>query len=255
MATPSEQAKRTNLTVEIDADVLTLGRFQQLAQSVAALIREVGEGVERSAGVRWVISDVHHSNLALELTPQRTRDDVPPDLPDRIADAIASGMAVIEERAERPPYFSDKALERAKDLANPGDEVRAVRIRRRRNGKADKRITLTKRLAANVDEIIGPQMQEYGSIEGRLEGLMTHGKRRFFIWESLTNRQVECQFADRIPLQDILAAYERRVAARGIVHRRRTGEKLSVEVEEFRVFRSEEDLPSVERIQEILRDK
>ena len=98
-------------------------------------------------------------------------------------------------------------------------------------------------------------LQEYGSVEGRLEGLITHGKRRFFIWESLTNRQVECQFADRIPLQDILAAYERRVAARGLIHRRRTGEKLSVDVEDFRVFRPEAELPSVERIQEILRDK
>lgn len=258
MAHSPEHVPMSSLSVEIDAQTLTLGRFQQLAQSLSGLIREVGDEVSETVrdGVRWVITDVHHSNLALELTPQRTSDNVPPDLPDRIADAIASGVAMIEARAERPPYFSDKALERAKELANPvGDEVRAVRIRRRHNGKAGERVTLTKRLVANVDEIIGPQLQEYGSVEGRLEGLMTHGKRRFFIWESLTNHRVECQFGDRIPLQDILAAYERRVAARGIVYRRRTGEKLSVEVEEFRAFRSEEELPGVQRIQEILRDK
>ncbi len=255
MAIPSEQAKRTNLTVEIDADALTLGRFQQLAQSLSGLIREVGEGVaeEHRDPVRWVISDVHHSNLVLELTPQRTRDNVPPDLPDRIADAIVSGMAVIEERAERPPFFSDAALERAKELANPvGDEVRAVRIRRR-GVQEGERVTLTKRLAANVDEIIGAPIETFGTVEGRLEGLMTHGRRTFYVWDAPTNRRVECQFGNRVELGEILSAYGKRVAARGLIRRRKTGEKVSVEVAELRVFPSEDDLPSVDDVQAIMR--
>jgi len=160
----------SNLTVEIDAQDLSLGRFQQLAQSLSGLIREVGDQVaeKHRDPVRWVVSDVRKGSVVLELTPQRSRDDVPPDLPDRIADVIATGMALIEQRAERPPFFSDKALERAKDLASPvGDEVRAVRIRRERTGKPTERVTVTKRLAANVEEIIGGQVESFGTVEGR----------------------------------------------------------------------------------------
>lgn len=247
----------TNLTVEIDAVDLTLGRFQHLAQSLSGLMREVGNEVDKEHRdpVRWVVSDVRKGSIVLELTPQRSREDVPPDLPDRIAEAIADGIAVIEERAERPAFFSDKALANAKELARPvGDDVRAIRIRRRRDGERPSApLAVTKRLVVNVDEIIGPQLDEYGSVEGKLEGLITHGKRRFFIWESLTGREIECHFADRIPLADVLAAYERRVSARGTVHRRRTGEKVSLDVDSFRVLRSEDELPTVERIQEILR--
>ena len=136
MAT-SEQAPQTSLIVEIEADELTLGRFQQIAQTISGLIREVGVEVaeQHRDPLRWIVTDLRRSSPALlELTPQRTRDNVPPDLLDRTPDAIASGMALIEERAERPPFFSDKALERAGELAALlGDEVRAVRIRRERS--------------------------------------------------------------------------------------------------------------------------
>lgn len=247
---------QTNLTVEIDAQDLTLGRFQHVAQSLSGLIREVGEEVaaQHRDPVRWIVSDVRRGSIVLELTPHRARDDVPPELPDRIADVIASCMALIEQRAERPPFFSDKALERAKDLSSPlGDEVRAVRIRRERAGKPAERVTVTKRLAANVEEIIGGQVESFGSIEGRLEGLIVHDRRVFYIWDALTNRRVECNFASRIPLDDVLAAFGRRVAARGIVRRRKTGEPVSVEANELRVFPSEDELPGLDDVQGIAR--
>jgi hypothetical protein len=237
---------KTNLVVEIDADDLTLGRFQQITQSLSGLVREVGEGVakEHREPVRWVVSDLRRGSAVLELTPQRSRDDVPPDLPDRIADVIASGMALIEKQAERPAFFSDKALERARDLASPvGNEVRAVRIRRERAGKPTERVTVTKRLAANVEEIIGGQVESFGTVEGRLEGIVVHGRQVFYIWEALTNRRVECNFGNRIALDDVLAAFGKRVAARGIVRRRKTGEPVTVEVNELRVFPAEDELP------------
>jgi hypothetical protein len=248
---------RTNLTVEIDADDLTLGRFQQITQSLSGLVREVGEGVagQHRDPVRWVVSDLRRGSAVLELTPQRSREDVPPDLPDRIADLVASGMALIEKHAERPPFFSDKALERARDLASPvGDEVRAVRIRRERTGKPAERVTVTKRLAANVEEIIGGQVESFGTIEGRLEGIIVHGRRVFYIWDALTSRRVECSFGNRIPLGDVLAAFEKRVAVRGIIRRRKTGEPVSVEANELRVFPVEDELPGLSDVQGIMRE-
>lgn len=248
---------RTNLTVEIDAEALTLGRFQQLAQALSGLVSEVGNevGQRHRNPVRWVIVDVHHSNVTLELSPERTREDVPPDLPDRVADAIASGMAVIEERAERPPYFSDRALERAKQLSDPvGAELRAVRFRRERAGKPVERVTVTRQLAANVDELIGPKVESFGTIEGRLEGIVVHDRRTFFVWETLTNRRVECSFGDRIALDEVLAAFGRRVATRGIVRKRKTGEPLNIEANELYVFPAEDELPGLDDVQGILGD-
>lgn len=257
MATPSRQASQINLTVEIDAEDLTLGRFQQISQSLSGLIREVGEEVSEKHRdpLRWIVTDLRRGSAVVELTPQRARDDVPPDLPQKIADAIAFGMALIEQRAERPPFFTDKALERAKDLASPvGDEIRAVRIRRERTGVPHERVTVTKRLAANVEEIIGGQIESFGTVEGKLEGLLVHDRRVFYVWEALTSRRVECSFGSRIPLNDVLAAFGKRVGARGIIRRRKSGEPVSIEANELRVFPAEDELPAVDDIQGIVRN-
>lgn len=257
MTTQHAQDSSTTLTVEIDAEELTLARFQALAQSVSGLFREVARQVAETGPepVRWVISDIHHSALTMEVAPHRAHENVPPDLPDRIADVIASGMGLIEQRAERPPFFSDKALERAKDVAAPvGDDIRAVRIRRKRAGAPLERVTVTKRLAANVEEIIGAQVESFGTVEGKLEGLIVHDRRVFYVWDALTNRRVECSFASRIPLDDVLAAFGKRVGARGIVRRRKTGEPVSVEANELRVFPAEDELPGLDDVQGIMRN-
>jgi len=106
----------------------------------------------------------------------------------------------------------------------------------------------------DVDEIIGPRLERFGTVEGRLEGLLAHRRRVFYIWESLTNRRVECVFGDRIPLDEVLAAFGRRVSARGLIRTRRTGEKLSVEARELYVFPPEEELPTVDEVVGILRN-
>lgn len=256
-AAPSQDRAGERLIVEIDAGELTLGRFDQIAHDVSALIREVAGEVtgEGKDSVRWVIEDIRReSPLRLALSPRPARDDVSPDLVGRVATAVTEGIATIEARPERPPHFNDTALERAKDLATRlGDDVRAIRFRSQ-NGSPSALVTVTQRLAANVQELVGPQLERFGSVEGRLEGLVVHERRVFYVWEVLTNRRVECVFGDRIELDKVLAAFGRRVSVRGLIRTRRTGEKLSIEAKELFVFPAEEELPSVEDVQKIMRD-
>ncbi|HET8558162.1 MAG TPA: hypothetical protein VFL58_12730 [Gaiellaceae bacterium] len=244
-----------NLTIEIDADALTLGRFQQMTRSLAALVQEVGANVaeQHRDPLRWIVANVRkQSPYTIELAPERTGEIVPPDLPERAVLAVASGISMIDKRAERPPYFSDRALEQARDLASTGEDVRAVRIWARSDGKGPEEATLTARVVANVEDLIGGQVESFGTVEGRLEGLLTHDRRRFYIWEALSGRRVECNFGNRIPLDDVLGAYGRRVGARGIIRRRKTGEPVSVEVNELRVFPTEDALPGLSDVEGIV---
>jgi hypothetical protein len=244
-ADPNRGVWGDSLIVEIDASELTLGRFDQLTHDISALIREVAGEVtgEGRDAVRWVIEDIRReSPLRIDLSPRPAKDEVSPDLVRRVASAITQGIAVIEERPERPEHFNDTALERAKDLATRvGEDVHSVRFRSK-NGVAAEPVAVTKRLAANVQEIVGPQLERFGTVEGRLEGLVVHQRRVLYIWETLTNRRVECFFGERIPLDEVLAAFGRRVAARGLIRTRKTGEKLSIEANELHVFPPEEDL-------------
>jgi hypothetical protein len=167
--------------------------------------------------------------------------------------AVRDGISQLQERALRPAYFSDAAIDTAKKLAKLSTDKR-VRRMEVSNGHGTA-VVITSQLVANVDKLVGPVVESYGTIEGRLEGVVVHGSRRFFIFDSLANKQVTCEFGDRIPLKAIFDAFEKRVAATGLIRARLgTGERVSVEVAELEVFPSDQHLPSVDEIVRLFGD-
>ncbi len=105
----------------------------------------------------------------------------------------------------------------------------------------------------NVEEIVGPRLESFGTIEGYLQGLITHERKEFYVYDTLGGRRVVCSFGARIPLEQILAAFEKRVMTRGLIRSRRTGEHLSIEVMELKELPREEDLPSADSVRGILK--
>ena len=91
-------------------------------------------------------------------------------------------------------------------------------------------------------------IETFGTVEGWLESR----DATFYIREALTERRVECRFGGCISLDEALSALGKRIAARGIIHSRLTGEKVNIEATEFRVFRSEQELPSLDDVQRIM---
>jgi len=104
-----------------------------------------------------------------------------------------------------------------------------------------------------VDHIFGLIVESYGTVEGTLEGVLTHGRRRFFVYDALSGRQVRCHFDNMaIRTDDVLAAFERRVAVGGIVRSKQfTGEKISIEAKEFNVFPRDRELLSLSEIHDL----
>ncbi len=88
-----------------------------------------------------------------------------------------------------------------------------------------------------------------GTIEGRLQGVFTHGVKKFYIYDSATDRQVRCEFGDRVPLKKVLEAYESRVAVSGFIKvRKKTGQRLSIQAHDLRQFRDDSELASTDEI-------
>jgi hypothetical protein len=95
----------------------------------------------------------------------------------------------------------------------------------------------------------GKILESYGSIEGRLEARSVHGVRRIYVYDSLMNREVRCDFGDRVPLDEVLRAFDRRVSVTGTIKSRaKTGTWLSVQVSTLRLSRSDDELPKTGEI-------
>ena len=89
-----------------------------------------------------------------------------------------------------------------------------------------------------------PGSFEYGSVEGTVQGIWTHGSPSFWIFQS-TGHGIECKLGDRVPLEDVLAAYGKNVVVTGVLRRSSKlldmpdYELISVQVDELHVLPSE----------------
>lgn len=101
--------------------------------------------------------------------------------------------------------------------------------------------------------VLAPEITSIGTIEGQLEGLITHGKNRFYIYDPLSAKQIICSFDERVGREPVLQAFGKRVAATGIIRSRRSGERVSVQVSRLYVFPPDSELPRAADVRGILK--
>jgi hypothetical protein len=251
MTMPDSHASRGVISIELDTEELALGKLISTTETFFDLLREVATAVTPTGDVHWIVQAISMSS-PVELAVRPVADDkVAPDVLDRVSDAIVSGIEVVQKAAQRPPHFSDRALEHARLLAKETTS-RSTRVRVRRQAEKST-VNVTVQLIANVDSILGSSITEIGTVEGRLEAFNVHGNRRYFIvYDALTDERIRCDFAHRIDVREIGAAAERRVAIRGEIEYRQTGEIVRVRAAELEVFPEEDDLPSADSVRGIL---
>jgi hypothetical protein len=243
------------LHLEIDPDEITLGQLIKLEGITSKLIREVGAEVAQTPrdAIKWIVASVRSgSPIIYALRPTAEPEEVPPRVLARAVDAITDGIAALAgDTAARPDFFTDEALERARDLGREiGERVRGIKIY---NGAVDAgRGELTKRTVANVEAILAEDEYEaLGTVEGRLEAINVHARRYFNVYEDLSGARIECQFGSEIPAEEIGAAIGKRVSVYGTLVTRESGRVARVRVEELDVFPDPEHLPSIDDIEGI----
>ena len=242
----------TGLRLELQGQV-TLKRLGEALDAWTDLLQEVGRdvaGATSKDAVRFVITDAKGGSLSLGVRPQPGKKSVPASVMPRIAKTLTAGIRSLERRATRPKHFSDKALINLRDLARlRSPETPSVTVS---NGKGAG-IALSTRLVKHVEAVLAPELVSIGTVEGSLEGLITHGKSRFLIYDPITSRQVTCYFGGRIEWRDVIQAFGKRVAASGLIRSRRSGEKVSIFASRLHVFPSDDELPSASDVRGILK--
>jgi hypothetical protein len=235
-------------------DVDTGHPFEKVIAAESAfhdLLRAVAREVTNRDGnpIRWQFVDASTNGVVrFRVTPEQIAKDLPPNAPTTIVDAIASGVAELEQAPDRPPYFSDQALDQAARLVALRQEVGSLGVR---NGKVGSLITDTFR--QHVDSLLGVHYYEDGSIEGRLEAVNVHDRSRFSVYDVLTRRPIKCNFGDRISIDQIAGALKKRVMVSGRIAYRANGVPISVTADELAVFPADDQLPRAADVRGLLR--
>jgi hypothetical protein len=239
-----------NLLLEVPVDAPMRGVIVT-QQDFLGIVGEVGREVAEQASdpVRWLL---HHAKtngvIQLRLRGVPATERVPQIVVPRVVHAVSEGIATVEQAAERPHFFTDRALELSQDIAERSAEIGPVRVT---DGQIETTLTSTG-AGEHVGQLLGARSTDYGSVEGRLEGITVHGERSFNVYDDLTGRRLRCFFGSRISVREVAGALEKRVAVYGQINYRASGDVATVIADEFHVFPAPELLPTADDVRGIL---
>lgn len=204
--------------------------------------------LKRRGTLRWVIGE-----LSLRSPATVTLRAIPPaegrDFSHEVARAYIEGMHQLETEGTAPPLFTDDALDAAGKLGR----IQSFLGGRIKIKALDREVTVTERVSASVSELAAHTYTTKGSIEGALDMVTLHGRRYFRVYDAVSGVGVPCYFPPE-ELENVRAGLGRRVSVIGRARVNRQGDKLSLQVEKFRIFPPEKELPKPSDIRGLVPD-
>jgi hypothetical protein len=244
------------MTLELDGADVTPERFQRAIRAFFGMVGEVTKSVcEGKPRVEWRVQVKKGSNL-IGMSP------VPgfrPETVGLIASTVREGLASLDADGLSPPphfnspplHFNDAALRHVHELADiviaktPQDF--SIRLWTKKQS-----LPVTDRLAASSTLLLTGQVEDYGSIDGRLQTLSERGALRFVIYETLSDRGVPC-FIEPEQWDAAMSGFRKRVEVYGLIKYRLDGVPVSIKVDEIVHFPAREDVPDFNEVHGILR--
>jgi len=248
---PKRQHGETNVTITItvDGDEISIEDFSDVQRYFSIILEEIDKESFRSdkRSVKWNISSVSNGSVNLTFSGVPISPNVDLKSVSDLVENIQSGISVLAEKAQRPRFFSDRALKQLESLANKLNHgMQVLKL-----GSETHVVSITKDIARNVDEIIGPRFESYGSIEGCLDGANIHKDPYFHVYTSLNDRLIRCN-VDKGMTQRMLDCLGQRVYVYGLIQSRNDGERVSILVQEIETLPSENELPTIQEMIGIL---
>lgn len=228
------EAAAVTITLQTEDHYVTLGDLAQAARDLSELLTNVAadmaEEVETSLkdDQHWAVSKMKVGSAVLTVAPLVPLVEV--RTAQEVVGTVLNGLRKLEAGVEeRPQHFPDQSLYAARRLVSMlNDGITRITLR-----AGDQVIELSQRVQATVDALVRGVSEVLGSLEGRLEGLTVHGTRQAYLYQSGTNKRIECRFPSEL-LRDMLDNFTYRVQVVGLIHYTRHGEPASVQVERIR---------------------
>ena len=231
-----------SLTISLKGDSVGLGDLTEALDDFTAVLGEVERDVTGRRDIEWKLVALEHASATVGVTPVQPQG-VLLDQRAEVIHAVVTGLGTLTERPDRPPHFNDRALVCTKRLAGRrNDRVSDVELVGAIESQPALRVSLTPRLVAHIDEIIGVSGYARGALEGRLETITIHGQHGFTIYDRYRTRGTRC-ICDAATFDAIRSLLGTRVLVYGQIGYNKSGEPRTIRVERFEALRTRDALP------------
>lgn len=240
------------IALHLDRGDVSVNDFTDALSAQVSLVHEIMAAMGIAANdVRWVITNLEYGSASAAAASQILNDRLfMADIEEAVSH-VGAGVVSLATSSERPKYFNDEALKLSRKLVNIAIQSEYGRSR---YTFGDTSITPTEAVSANIEKIIKSDLRSIGSIEGTLIGVEgSDGAYRISVKDRLRGRRVPCKIPPDM-LRRALDNFESRVTVRGVLWSRSDGTPVRIDVRDFELMPSDDELPTAREIRGILRD-
>lgn len=215
------------------------------------LVEQVLAEMGKAAGeVRWVIEDLRAGSAYVAATAHLLGEHIGMADIEAAIRLAGEGTKQLAVSTERPAHFSDAALKTSRKFISILNEFD--------KGKAQAKfgqITVkpSPKVAEHVATIMRGDLRSIASVDGFLVvvGVGQHGGYEIAINDRLRNRRIRCHIPDEL-LSRAMSAFEKRVVVRGLMWSRADGSAIRIDVRDFDVVPTDDQLPTRQQVRGIL---
>lgn len=214
----------SDVTLEIDGDLPSPNQLATAITAFSALLNNAHKEIEDGKTIQWGVQVKKGSNL-IGYVPSSPFNPA-------VVDAVANGIREFERGCERPAGFTDAMMYNLLDLCE------VAKTSKKKNTTINvwfnkERLSLGENVKTNLSLALRGAFTEYGSVEGRLETLDSHGGYQFAVCEPLRDKKIICNVAsDDISVQ-AYGLWEQRVEVEGMIKYSADGLPYEIRVEKL----------------------
>ena len=235
----------TDITLEIDEDMISIADFQKATDSFLGLVKEVSRQV---AGTKidnsdWLVK-VYSGSIGVGILPSGSNH-----YSDKTREVMVSGIRSLTSGI-RPGEFTDKAIEYTKSLASLFKKSKVepnVRIW----SKTQESVRIERRIAVVANDLLAAAYEEEGAVDGILERLDGHGKLQFVIYDLIDDRAIKCEISEKL-LQQAWSNFRKRIEVIGTVKYRKDGMPVGITASRIINFPEKSEIPSLAQMRVLL---
>lgn len=241
------QLATVRLKLEGEPKSIPLRVFLTAIQNELKILSDLDTAIsgEPNGTLDWFVTEMRVASLEV-VTESRPKSDYR-DIGPEVSKGIVASLEEIENRGATPPYLSHTGMQSVKRLLGTVGKGKASGLLMA-SPSENVQISVTSKASENVRQLLPIRYHSLGSVEGKIEMINIHGGSRFVVYDARTRRAITCKFDSKVWMDLVKNALGRRVNISGMVHANTRGEPLRVDIDDIRVLRSKEELPSIDDI-------
>lgn len=228
------------------------------------VIRGVEEAIADDGGpaIDWRLTNVSRNSpltFECEAFPKNHAVNIDRHV-ERVLHHTACGLKGLQNEAERPEYFTDKVLSKARGMFERVTDGLSLTEVDFGSNLPQFHVTpdVARAAATNTGRVLAPTptpYREHGSVEGCIQGVERdgHGRKLLFLRHRVTGDIVKC-FVSGKALADVEdhriadVFRNRRVLVTGTLHYKSVGKLTHIDAKHLRFLRPRSELPQIDDI-------